>query len=207
MMDLRWPRLRGLLGRKPPPERPSRVIVGLGNPGPEYAGSRHNIGFRCVDRIAAEHDIKLSRRHRSALLGEGEIEGRGIVLAKPRTFVNRSGQAVTYLLARYRVSPGELLVIYDDMELPLGTIRLRARGSAGGHNGIKSILEVVNSQDFPRLRIGIGRPPAGSDPVEYVLGGLSDEEHAATEEVIGLAAQAVVSVLVEGIDVAMNRFN
>ncbi|MCH8206947.1 MAG: aminoacyl-tRNA hydrolase [Chloroflexi bacterium] len=207
-MDLIWPRLRGLLGpRRLPTEPPARIIVGLGNPGPEYAATRHNIGFHCVDRIAAEHGIRLTRRHRSALLGEGEIEGRRIVLARPRTFVNRSGQAVTYLLARYRLSPSELLVVYDDMELPSGKIRLRARGSAGGHNGIKSIVQAVGSQDFPRLRIGIGRPPADSDSVEYVLGTPADEERAAADDAIKLAVAAVASVVTEGLDVAMNRFN
>lgn len=202
MIDLRWPRLR-----RHQPGPASRIIVGLGNPGPEYADTRHNIGFHCVDCVAGKHEIRLSRRHRSALVGEGEIEGLPVVLAKPRTFVNRSGRAVVYLLARYRLSPSELLVVYDDMELPLGKIRLRAGGSAGGHNGIKSIVQEIGTQDFPRLRIGIGRPPADLDPIEYVLGKQDDEDRAAAADAVKLAVTAITSVVADGITVAMNRFN
>ena len=207
-MDIRWPRLRGLLRpRRLPAEPPSRIIIGLGNPGPEYAATRHNIGFHCVDSVAGKHEIRLSRRHRSALVGEGEIEDRRVVLAKPRTFVNRSGQAAAYLLARYRLSPSELLVVYDDMELPLGKIRLRTGGSAGGHNGIKSIVQEIGTQDFPRLRIGIGRPPADLDPIEYVLGTQDDEDRAVAADAVKLAVAAITSVVADGITVAMNRFN
>ena len=186
---------------------PKLVIVGLGNPGQGYAKSRHNVGFWCVERIAEEHSIALSRRNRSAITGEGAIEGHPVALAKPRTFVNRSGQAITYLLARFRVSPSELLVIYDDIALPLGKIRLRPEGSAGGHNGVKSITEAIGTQGFPRLRVGIGAPPAGSDQVGYVLGAMSDAEMAVADAAVERVAQAVVSVLTEGIDTTMNRFN
>jgi PTH1 family peptidyl-tRNA hydrolase len=186
---------------------PKLVIVGLGNPGEEYAGSRHNVGFWCVDRIAGEHSIPLSRRNRSTLLGEGVIEGHPVALAKPRTFVNRSGEAITYLLARFRVSPGELLVIYDDIALPLGKIRLRPEGSAGGHNGIKSITQAIGTQDFPRLRVGVGAPPPGSDQIGYVLGSIPDDEMEVANAAVDRVAQAVASVLTEGIDTTMNRFN
>ena len=186
---------------------PDLVIVGLGNPGNQYAHTRHNVGFRCVDRIAASHSIALSRRNRSAIIGEGIIEGHAVVLAKPRTFVNRSGEAITYLLSRFRVSPRDLLVVYDDIALPLGRMRLRPDGGAGGHNGIKSIIDSVGTQDFPRLRIGIGSPPEGSDQIEYVLGTMSDDERKIADETLEQAAQAVVSTLTDGITVAMNRFN
>ena len=197
--------LRSLSIRKPEP--PFIIIVGLGNPGSQYARTRHNVGFWCVDRIASDHSIAFSRRHRAALVGEGEIEGHRVVLAKPRTFMNRSGQAVAYLLARYRVSPRELLVIYDDMDLPPGTIRLRPEGSSGAHNGIKSIIEAAGTQDFPRLRVGIGHPPEGTDPVEYVLGPMSEAEQQTADRAMERAAQAVVGVLTDGITAAMNRFN
>ena len=186
---------------------PKLVIVGLGNPGEEYASSRHNVGFWCVDRIAEEHSISLSRRNRSALLGEGVIEGHPVALAKPRTFVNRSGEAITYLLARFKVSPNELLVIYDDIALPLGKIRLRPEGSAGGHNGVKSITQAIGTQDFPRLRVGVGAPPPGSDQIGYVLGSIPDDDMEVANAAVDRVAQAVASVLTEGIDTTMNRFN
>ena len=195
----------GLRNRQTKP--PARVIVGLGNPGSEYADTRHNVGFWCIDRMARHHSIAFSRRHRSVMIGESVIEGHRVVLAKPRTFVNRSGQAVSYLLVRYRVSPQELLVVHDDMDLPLGKIRLRSRGSSGGHNGMESIIAAVGTQDFPRLRVGIERPSAGSDQVEHVLGALSEEEKRTTDEAVERAAQAVKTVLTDGITVAMNRFN
>lgn len=203
-----WPILGTLLGRGAGrPQKPSLVIVGLGNPGSQYADTRHNIGFWCVDHLAKAYSIAFTRRHRLVHLGEGVIEGRQVALAKPRTYVNLSGQAVKYLLDRYGVTPQELLVIYDDMDLPPGKLRLRSRGSAGGHNGIKSIIEATGTQEFPRLRIGIGRPAEGQDWKEYVLGQMSPEERKLAEEAVARAAQAVVSVLTEGVTAAMNRFN
>ncbi len=130
-----------------------------------------------------------------------------MALAKPRTFVNRSGAAASYLLARYRIPPEKLLVVYDDLELPLGKIRLRPEGGAGGHNGIRSIIEAIGTPAFPRLRIGIGRPPAGIDPVAYVLGTMAADERARVGEAVERAADAVVAALVDGVTVAMNRFN
>ena len=129
------------------------------------------------------------------------------MLAKPRTFVNRSGQAATYLLARYRISPQDLLVICDDLNLAPGKIRLRSRGSAGGHNGIGSIIDTIHTQDFPRLRVGIGQPPPGADRIEYVLGAMSEEEQRRIDEAVDRAIQAVSCVLTEGLSEAMNRFN
>ena len=204
---LRWLSLGGLLRRRAPQGPPSLIVVGLGNPGPEYADTRHNIGYRFVDRIARANGVTLSRRHRSAIVGEGTIDGHPIVLAKPRTFVNRSGEAVSYLLTRYRTAAEGLLIVYDEMELPLGKVRLRPRGSAGGHNGIKSIVDALGTQDFPRLRIGIGRPSGDSDPIAYVLGVPGDEEQAAVLDSIEFASKVAVTLLTEGIDVAMNRYN
>ena len=201
-------RLPGLLrGRRAPPEPPALIVVGLGNPGPEYARTRHNVGFRCVDLLAAGCGVKLSRRHRSAAVGEGDIEGRRVVLAKPRTFVNRSGEAVSYLLTRYAAPPRSLLVVYDEMELPLGRVRLRPSGGAGGHNGLKSVLGAVGSGEIPRLRVGIGRPPPGVDPVDYVLGEPSGEEESALSASVELSVEVVRAVLTDGIDAAMNRYN
>ena len=153
-------RLIGRGGMAPPP--PEMLVVGLGNPGDRYRDTRHNVGFRCVDRIAGDHAIELSRRQRRALIGEGVIDGHPVVVARPRTFVNRSGEAVAYLLTRYAATPDRLLVVYDDMDLPLGKLRLRPSGSAGGHNGIKSIIDATPHRHRPpRGRRRPGSPRAG----------------------------------------------
>ena len=183
------------------------AVVGLGNPGPEYADTRHNAGFLCIDTLARRHDIRLARQHRSAIVGEGEIEGRAVALVKPRTYVNRSGIAVQYLQARYALSVDRLLVVYDDINLPPGKLRLRGRGSAGGHNGIKSVIEITGSQDFPRLRIGVGRPPDGIGQVEHVIGAMDQDERDALDGAVARAADAVACLLAEGIDETMSRFN
>ena len=182
-------------------------MVGLGNPGKEYSGSRHNIGFWCVDRLAETWGIDVSRRHRLLLTGEGEIGHTPAVLAKPRTYVNNSGRAVVSLLARFRAAPADLLVIYDDLDVAPGELRLRARGGAGGHNGMKSIIAAIGTQDFARLRIGIGRPTAGVDEIDHVLGTPATDERKAIDDAVERAAEAAGLVFDEGIDAAMNRFN
>lgn len=183
------------------------AVVGLGNPGPEYADTRHNAGFLCIDALARRHDIRLTRQHRSAIVGEGEIEGRDVALVKPRTYVNRSGIAIQYLQARYALSMDRLLVVYDDINLPPGKLRLRGRGSAGGHNGVKSVIETTGSQDFPRLRIGVGRPPDGIGQVEHVIGAMERDERDALDAAVARAADAVECLMAEGIDETMSRFN
>jgi PTH1 family peptidyl-tRNA hydrolase len=157
--------------------------------------------------VAEQSSIRLSKRRRLALVGEGEIGGRAVTLARSRTFVNISGQAVTSLLARYRSSAAELLVIYDDMDLPAGRMRLRPHGGSGGHNGLKSIIGSLGTQEFPRLKIGIGRPASGDDEVRHVLGRMSTDDRTRVEAAVERAAQAVVCLLTEGIDVAMSRYN
>ena len=208
MPRFRWPPLESIPGlRKRHAERPSLVIVGLGNPGPRYARTRHNVGFWCIDRLAASHAIDVRRRHRTSLIGEGTIGDSRVVLAKPRTFVNLSGDAVRYLLARYRVSPEDVLVVCDDVALDPGKIRLRPSGSAGGHNGLKSIIEALGTQQFPRLRVGIGRPADGGDQIGFVVGTMSQAEQQVADAAVACAAEAVASVLADGIERAMNRFN
>ena len=189
---------------------PSLIVVGLGNPGPEYAGTRHNAGFWCIDALADKHGITLERRHRSAIIGEGEIDSRRVVLVKPRTFVNRSGAAVRYLTARYGTPPDKLLVVCDDINLPPGKLRMRRKGSAGGHNGIKSIIEATGSQDFPRLRIGVGRPPEGAGhagQIEHVIGAMEPDEREIVDEAVARAADAIACLLSDGIDEAMSQYN
>ena len=192
---------------EPQAERRHTLVVGLGNPGAEYSKTRHNVGFWCVDRLSKQGSIKLSLRRRQVTLGEGLWAGSPVVLAKPRTFVNWSGEAVSYLLDRYRASPADLLVVYDDMDLEPGRIRLRPQGSAGGHNGMKSIIQSIGTREFRRLRIGIGRPPPEVGDIEHVLSAMPPDERQKIDEAVDRAAEAVESVLVEGFDVAMNRFN
>ncbi len=186
---------------------PSLIIVGLGNPGPEYAGTRHNAGFWCIDALANKHGISLERRNRSAIIGEGNVRGLRVVLVKPRTFVNRSGAAISYLAARYCAPIDKLLIVCDDINLPPGKLRMRRKGSAGGHNGIKSVIEAAGSQGFPRLRIGVGRPPEGTGQIEHVIGPMDSQDREVVDEAVERAAEAIECLLTEGIDEAMSRFN
>ena len=185
----------------------TRLIVGLGNPGIKYARTRHNIGFRCVDLLAKKHSITLSRHRPKAMIGEGAIGKIPVALAKPRGFVNESGWAVRFLLDRYRVTPANIVVVYDDMNLPLGNIRLRPQGSSGGHNGMKSIIDAISTNEFPRLRIGIGRPADNSCDIKHVLGKMSRAEHEIADQALASAAQAIIVALTEGVEEAMNQFN
>ena len=191
-----------------------RLVVGLGNPGQAYAAHRHNVGFWCVRRLAGNWGIRF-KSSRWARVGEGQVDGQPLVLAKPRTFMNRSGDAAASLLQRYNLSPQQMLVICDDLELPAGRIRLRPRGSDGGHNGLRDIIYAIESEDFPRLRIGIGRPrTAAGEPVthplvvaKYVLGEPEPEEQEALAAAVEQAAEAVACILREGLAAAMNRYN
>ena len=183
------------------------IIIGLGNPGPRFADTRHNVGWKVLDLLSARVNIPVNERRPKAVLGAGYFAGRRVVLAKPRTFMNNSGEAVDYLLARFGGGPGNLLVIYDEMALLPGRIRLRASGSDAGHNGIRSIIQAVGGTGFPRLRIGIGAPPPGLAARDYVLGKFADGESEAIDSAIERAASAILCVLEENIDAAMNRFN
>ena len=196
----------------PPPQqqaegsRGRRLIIGLGNPGARYRGTRHNVGFECVDLLAERWGIAVNDRRRTTALGQGYRNGQAVALAKPRTYMNLSGESVGYLLARFGGRPADLVIVYDEMALPMGRIRLRARGSDAGHNGIKDIIRAVRTIDFPRLRIGIGGAGA-TGGVEHVLGRFSDTERATMDAAIQRAADAVECLLTGGIDIAMNRYN
>ena len=182
------------------------VVLGLGNPGRAYARSRHNVGFWCVDRLAREYAIRMEQRRRHAVLGEGSITGEEVILARPRTYVNRSGVAARYLLDRYRLAPEALLVVHDDMDLPVGKLRIGARGSSAGHKGIDSIIAELGTQQFPRLRIGIGHLE-GQDAVPFVLGPFTPEEAKVMGEAVDRAVEAVSWVAQHGLEAAMNRYN
>ena len=184
-----------------------RLIVGLGNPGRQYRLSRHNVGFRCLEYMARSWGIALSERRAKVVIGQGMVGSCPVVLAKPRTFVNNSGEAVRYLLHRFQTIPQELLIVYDDMDLLLGRIRIRPWGSAGGHNGLKSIIGTICTQQFPRLRLGIGRPQEDEDDVSFVLGSFDSAEEKPMKEAVERAADAVSCLIQEGLQEAMNRFN
>lgn len=182
------------------------LIVGLGNPGSEYKQNRHNIGFMLIDRLAARHGIDLGRVQQRAIVGSGRIVEQSVVLVKPQTFMNRSGDSVGPLARFYKVSLGNILVAYDDLDLPAGTLRLREQGGAGGHNGMKSLINHLG-QAFPRLRLGIDRPPGRMPPAAYVLQDFSAGERAVVDELLDQAVQAVETYLSEGINMAMSRHN
>jgi PTH1 family peptidyl-tRNA hydrolase len=187
-----------------------KLLVGLGNPGARYARSRHNIGFMILERLARAHALKFTRQRFQAEIAEGSIKNARVLLARPQTFMNLSGHAVVKLVRFYRVALTDLLVVYDDLDLPLGKLRLRSRGSAGGHHGMESIIAQLGTTDFPRLRVGIGRPNADTTAdatVDYVLGAFSETELVALEETFARAIHAIEVWLDEGIDVAMRRFN
>lgn len=183
------------------------LIVGLGNPGIKYERNRHNAGFHCLDRLAEAHHLAFERKRDRAKVALGQVAGRRVVLAKPQTYMNDSGQAVGALARFYKVEPGQVLVVYDDLDLPQGTLRLRPRGSAGGHRGMLSIIERLGTRAFPRLRVGIGRPPGRMPPKAYVLQDFGADEWAAMQEVYDRAVAAIECWIVEGVREAMNRFN
>jgi len=183
------------------------LIVGLGNPEKAYANNRHNIGFRCINKLAKLQGIPLAQRGGQAQFGIGQIAGRDVVLAKPRTFMNLSGKSVKLLMQRFQVAPSDVLIIHDDLDLPLGKLRLYPGGGSGGHKGVESIINQVGSQDFPRVRVGIGRPQGYEDAADYVLSDFSPEERAVIEGTIVRVAEAVLCLLREGIVAAMNKYN
>lgn len=182
------------------------LIVGLGNPGRKYAHHRHNVGFMAVSRLAKRHGLAFKRQKGKAKVAEGPIAGQRVILAKPQTFMNLSGESVARLVRFFKIPPQRVLVVYDDLDLPLARLRLRPGGGSGGHKGLKSVIERLGTQDFPRLRLGIGRPLHG-DPVDYVLQDFSAEERIEFERVLDRAVEAIEYWLIHGIDAAMNVSN
>ena len=182
------------------------VIVGLGNPGKKYEHTRHNVGFLALDILAREHDIKINKIKHKALVGEGFISGQKALLVKPQTFMNLSGNSVSEILEYYKVDPENLIVIYDDIDIPCGSLRVRKKGSGGTHNGMKSILYDIQSDQFPRIRIGIGKETR-MDLKDFVLGNFDKEEKKKIEEAILNAAKAAASILDRGIEIAMGEYN
>jgi peptidyl-tRNA hydrolase, PTH1 family len=184
------------------------LIVGLGNPGPRFVGTRHNAGFMALDELSRRRGIRFSGKQANAEIGRGNIAGSAAILAKPLTYMNNSGRAVGALARYYKVPLERLLVVYDDIALPLGTIRSRAKGSAGGHNGVTSVIQHLGTQNFPRVRIGVDRPVnADYSQVNWVLNRFTRDEAKVMAETLPLAAEAIEAVLQNGIERAMNAYN
>ena len=184
------------------------IIAGLGNPTAKYAHSRHNVGFDTIDLLAEKYQIKMGRSLFRAQVGKGMIAGKKVLLVKPQTFMNLSGTALRPLVRFYKADPAkDLVVIYDDADLDVGRLRVRAKGSAGSHNGMKNIVEQLSTTEFARVRIGIGRRPEQTDMVDYVLSAFPPEERREVEGAMERAAEAAVTILEKGCDAAMNQFN
>ncbi len=184
------------------------LIVGLGNPGEKYARTRHNIGFDGLDALAKRHGLEFRGKRANSLIAEGNIAGQRVALAKPQTFMNLSGQAVTALRSWYKLDAAkELLVVYDDMDLPFGKLRLRERGSAGTHNGMRSIVSQLGGSEFPRLRVGIDQAPGKMDAAAYVLSRFSKAEEAELPFLLDTLSDAVELVVRAGLPAAMNKYN
>lgn len=183
------------------------MIAGLGNPTKEYDRTRHNVGFAVIDELADRYGIDVSERKHRALCGRGAIEGQKVLLVKPQTFMNLSGESLRALTDYYKVLPEELIVIYDDISLPPGQLRIRLKGSAGGHNGIKNIIAHLGTQEFPRIKVGVGEKPPRMDLKDYVLSRFSKGEQELMDAAFREAAQAAVMMICDGADRAMNHFN
>ena len=184
-----------------------KIIVGLGNPGAKYIGTRHNIGFRIIDLLASRWEIPVSERRPKVAIGKGRRADEEIILAKPRTFMNNSGEAIAYLSSRFGIKPHELLIVYDEMALPIGKLRLRAGGSDAGHNGIKSIISAIGTLEFPRVRVGIGKPEQNLGQISHVIGRFSKEEAPLMTQAVSTVADMIDTFIQEGIDKSMNLFN
>ncbi len=188
-----------------------KLIVGLGNPGRAYAANRHNIGFICLSYLAHAQGIKLDKKQGLARIGTGTVAGNKVVLARPQTFMNNSGQSVSRLVRKFKVHPGELLVIHDDLDLPLAKLRISSGSGSGGHKGVNSIITELGTKDFTRLRVGIGRPdkpsPTEEDIIAYVLSDFTPQEKQAIALVIPKVSEAILCLLTEGLTTAMNHYN
>lgn len=183
------------------------LIAGLGNPTRDYAGTRHNIGYDTITRLCDDYRISLDTKKHKGLCGKGVIDGEKVLLVQPLTYMNLSGDCIKEAADYYKIDPAHIIVIYDDISLPVGKLRVRAKGSAGGHNGMKSIIARLGTEEFARVRIGIGEKPSGWDLADYVLGRFSKDELPLMRDAVGNAAKACGIIMKEGIETAMNRCN
>lgn len=184
-----------------------KIIIGLGNPGKEYAATRHNMGFMAIDRLAEKYGIDIIDLKHKGICGKGMIEGEKVMLVKPQTYMNNSGECVRELMDYYKTESEDIIIIYDDIDLDPGQLRIRKSGTAGSHNGMKSVISHMGTQIFPRVRIGVGAKPDGWDLADYVLSRITPEADKEIVKGIETAGEAVVSILSKGIDEAMNIYN
>ena len=197
-----------MFGLKKKEDSDMYVIAGLGNPEAKYAGTRHNTGFDIIDELSRKYNIKVSRNKHRALIGKGKIEGKDVLLVKPVTYMNLSGDCIREVTSYYKTDiKNRLIVIYDDVDLDVGKIRIRESGSAGGHNGMKDIIAKLSTQEFIRLRVGVGHKPEGYDLVDWVLGHFTGEDYEIMKDIHPKAAEAVTAILEDGPQKAMSRYN
>ncbi len=183
------------------------LIVGLGNPESDYSKTRHNMGFNVINKLSEKYDIEVNKSKFKGLVGNGLINGEKVILLKPQTFMNLSGESVVDTMNFYKISEGELIVIYDDIDINPGSIRIRKNGSAGTHNGMKSIISCIGTENFCRVRVGIGKPKEHVDMITHVIGHISDDELASLNEGVEMAVDAISEIIKNNIDSAMNKFN
>lgn len=193
-------------GNTPDKEVSRFLVAGLGNPGRAHLYNRHNIGFMVVDRLAARHGIEMKRTQNRAIVGSGHMAGQSVILAKPQTFMNLSGESIGPLVNYYKIPLSNIMVVYDELDIPFGVIRLREKGSAGGHNGMRSIIQHLG-MEFARMRMGIGRPPGRMEAAAFVLQDFGRDELPLVSEMLSTAVSAVESFLANGIDLTMSRYN
>lgn len=183
------------------------IIIGLGNPGKKYENTRHNVGFITIDYLASKYGVSVTKLKHKALYGDGSIAGNRVILVKPQTFMNLSGESVREIIEWYKAPMSNIVLVYDDIDLAVGRIRVRPKGSAGTHNGMRSVLYQIRSDEFPRVRIGVGRPPEGWDLADFVLSRFGEDEKKAVEESVLKAAEAVTTIMESGVEAAMNKYN
>ena len=184
-----------------------KLLVALGNPGEYYKRTRHNIGFLVVERVAQEHKIRFSRNKFHSIIGEGNIDGQKVALSKPQTYMNLCGEVVKKLIANYGIGPERLIVIHDDLDMEFGKIKIKEKGGHGGHNGVRSIISALRAEDFVRLKVGIGRPKNGQRVKDYVLSSFDSYQSGFLPELLLLGEKAMVCLLTQGVQAAMNEFN
>ncbi len=184
-----------------------KLIIGLGNPGREYANTRHNIGFEAVDALAQDYSISVTKNKFKALYGEGKVGNKKVILVKPQTYMNLSGESVKAFATWHKIKPEDILVIYDDVSLPPGKLRIRTKGSAGGHNGIKSIIQHLGTNEFERIKVGIGEKPQGWNLADYVLSRFTNAEMKTIYETMAEIVGATTTIMENGIEDAMNKYN
>ncbi len=183
------------------------LIVGLGNPEEEYKNTRHNMGFDTINKLANDYNIEMNKQKFKAIYGMGTIEGEKVILLKPQTYMNLSGESIIEWVNFYKLDMDKLIIVYDDIDVEPATIKIRKKGSAGSHNGMKSVIQSLNTENFTRIRVGIGKPEYKGDMINYVIGKLPKEEYEELQKGTELAKKAIVEILANGVDIAMNKFN